>query len=486
MQLICEAHPQVMGLSGGLRLVLNRPTVLAEPVVQGDCDVDGSGASLYGSVIRDGGLFRMWYQAWPRRWDGRDVVAVACAESEDGLSWRRPSYGLIECAGTKENHLTNLPFHCPSVLIDPDAPAEARYRAFGFTGSGRQGPGYGHRINKDGYYTAHSPDGLHWTLDSPDPTWSGADVITSVWDPYAGCARIALKNRRIKGIARRSFYTAEWTEGKASEPVSAFFPDEHDDMAARARGFHSADYYGVGLMPTEGATIGFLWNFRHQLPLGYYERDMFFYGSRGCVDISIVYQTERSGCWQHVTGRPDWLSAEQAPEWARGALYTAASPLEVGQESWLYFTGTMDRHGWCGDGVDYHKDWVKAAPGKRGWAKIGLAKWPKNRIMGYRADLASSIMISPGRETTREGKLVLNVVTEPGGQVRAQLLDADRKSIPGYSMNDCEPISGDHLEAKVRWRGKSSLPHTKNGESVVARIEMTKGTLYAFDFTLGQ
>ena len=42
----------------------------------------------------------MWYQAWPESWDGEDVVAVACAESEDGLNWHRPDYGLVECGGS--------------------------------------------------------------------------------------------------------------------------------------------------------------------------------------------------------------------------------------------------------------------------------------------------------------------------------------------------------------------------------------------------
>jgi hypothetical protein len=32
MQLVCEGHPQIENFSQGMQLVLNRPTVLEEPV----------------------------------------------------------------------------------------------------------------------------------------------------------------------------------------------------------------------------------------------------------------------------------------------------------------------------------------------------------------------------------------------------------------------------------------------------------------------
>ena len=78
MQLICEGHPQIESLSQGMQVVLNRPSVLDQPVLWGASDADAAGASIYGSVIREGGLFRMWYQAWPRGWDGGNVVSVGC------------------------------------------------------------------------------------------------------------------------------------------------------------------------------------------------------------------------------------------------------------------------------------------------------------------------------------------------------------------------------------------------------------------------
>lgn len=476
MQLVCEGHPQIRSMSSGMRVVLNSPTVLAEPVLEGACDADATGVSIYGSVIRDGGVFRMWYQAWPRDWNGDDVITVACVESDDGLSWRRPRYGLVECMGSKDNPLTDLPFHCPSVFIDPDADPGARYRAFGYTAPYKFAGRFPQTVNAPGYYTAHSGDGLHWTLDSLDPTWPSGDVITSTWDPVSQCAQVMMKtNRFLGGMFRRAFSAATWSKGIASEPVPALFPDDYDDLVARARGFNSADYYGVGLMPTEGPTIGFLWNFRHQLPLGQHPT-VGHYGQIGCVDLSVVYQIERGGCWRHVSGRPDWLSSRDALDWARGAIYTAASPVDVGDETWLYFCGSTDRHGWCGDGVDY-SEWSKGVHAQGGFAKIGVARWVKNRIIGLQADLVERVRLDPRKGGA--ARLVLNAVTRPDGGIRVRLIGReDGKPLEGYGYADCEPLVGNLREAPVRWRGSDALP----ASPATAEVEITRGTLYAFDY----
>jgi len=475
----CEGHPQIVGVTDGIHAVLRRPDVLEEPVLEGAGEVDGLGASIYGSVIRDGGVFRMWYQAWPRQeLKAGDSVLVACAESDDGLTWRKPNYGLMEWAGSRDNHLTDLPVHCPSVLIDPTAEPEARYRAFGCTGlrklvdlpEGFELPVSGHYA----YYSAHSSDGLHWTVDGPDPAWPWADVITSVWDSWAGNALVAAKrNGRSAGLYRRRFCTATWSDGKPSEAVTALVPDEYDDQIARAHGFESADYYGVGLYPGPTVTIGILWNFRHQSPLNSNPR-YGRWGRAGCVDLSLAYQTERGGRWQHLPGRLDWLAARDLPDWAAGALYTASSPIEVGDETWLYFTGTPERHGWAGEEVD-----GAAFRRERGLGRIGLARWPRGRLMGYESRFRGLIRLEPRQGDTATTRLVLNALVRPGGRVRAALLDGSDEPIPGYTFDDCKPLTGDHLAAEVQWRGGPPKPDQRPAS---AQIELEGATLYGFSF----
>lgn len=482
MEPACEGHPLVTGAGQGTRIVLHRPEVLPEPVYEGSGEIDGRGASCYGSVIRDGGLYRMWYQAWPRGAARGNSVFVGCLESDDGLSWRRPRHGVMEWAGGRANHLTDLPFHSPSVVLDPGAPASGRYRAFGCSGLKdlRKLPA-GFRLPvsalEPAYYSARSADGLKWEIDGPGPAWPWRDVITSARDARAGDILVALKhNGPAAGLFRRRFRTAAWSGGKPGPSVSALVPDEYDDFVARQRGFESADYYGLGLMPGRTVTFGFLWNFRHFPPHSLNPGKGMRVGRFGRVDISIVYQSERGGRWQHLPGRPDWLAATEMPAWAAGALYTASSPVDDGDETRLYFTGTTTAHGWAGEGVN-----PEEYQGEGAFSRIGLARWPRGRLTGYESSWRGIVHLAP--EPPGEGPdpgLRLNFAARPGGRVRASLIGADDQPLPGFSFDDCEVMEGDNLGARARWRGglfPSGAPVAR------AQVELEKATLYGFRFT---
>jgi len=46
---------------GKISFFQRRPTIHPEPVLVPDSFVDGGGASIYGTVLHDGGRYRMWY-----------------------------------------------------------------------------------------------------------------------------------------------------------------------------------------------------------------------------------------------------------------------------------------------------------------------------------------------------------------------------------------------------------------------------------------
>ena len=479
MQLACEGHPQILSVTPGMQFVQNRPTIRTEPVLSPGTDADGVGAIIYGSVVRDGGMFRMWYQAVPTQWDGtEDSTCVGCAESDDGLTWRRPAYGLREVGGSKENHLTDLPFHCPSVFIDPTAPDSMRYRAFGWA---KPKPDRYRNISQRGYFTAHSSDGIHWDLDPDRPVYKGHDVITSTWNPYTNDALVMMKRIQwVGGIPRRTHWTSHWTRTSATEPVSALVPDEFDDVVAVARGFNSADYYGVGLMPTPGLTVGFLWHFRHQLPLS---SGIHQYGVFGRIDVSLVYQIGHRGKWLHFPGRADWLCGPEMPVWARHGVHTADYPMVMGDETWCYITGAHHRHGAYLD-TSWKPDPQRTAIlREKGIGTIGLVTWPTNRLLGFQAPLTETICLSRS-ETSAAGNanessvLRLNMTTEVDGETRVTLVDQQDAPIDGYQGQDTDPISGDHLQTVVSWKGCRQLPR----QATTAQVEIKRGTLWAFDF----
>ncbi|MBL8848110.1 MAG: hypothetical protein JNG89_00410 [Planctomycetaceae bacterium] len=72
-------------------------------------------AQFYGSIVREGGRFRMWYIAGDN--DGMQTVAnktayfgwrAAYAESEDGIHWNKPYLGLVEYRGNRRNNLLKI------------------------------------------------------------------------------------------------------------------------------------------------------------------------------------------------------------------------------------------------------------------------------------------------------------------------------------------------------------------------------------------
>ena len=114
------------------------------------------GFSAYTTVLRDGSTYRMYYRGLPIATSDDSPAAVVCyAESQDGITWTKPSLGLFEIRGTRDNNviLTNAPFaHNFSPFLDerPGVSQTERYKAL----AGDQ---------NSGLHAYRSPDGTHWS-----------------------------------------------------------------------------------------------------------------------------------------------------------------------------------------------------------------------------------------------------------------------------------------------------------------------------------
>jgi len=113
------------------------------------------GFSGYPTVIKDGGLYRMYYRGLPVATpDGSPEAVVAYAESKDGIVWTKPDLGLFTVTGTPHNNviLTNAPYtHNFSPFLDenPNAAPAAKYKALAGT-------------QASGLHAFQSADGIHW------------------------------------------------------------------------------------------------------------------------------------------------------------------------------------------------------------------------------------------------------------------------------------------------------------------------------------
>ena len=468
MELLHESRLDITAVNGKLYPFQEKPRISQEPVLLPDTHVDGAGAAIYGTVLHDGGRYRMWYQAWPADWDGGDVSLVGYAESDDGQRWRKPNLGLVDYGG-RQNNLCDMGFHCPSVFIDPEAAASHRYRAAGYVSAAQ--PGCRAEPGGSGYYTFHSADGLHWEPDGPDPTWDSCDVITTAYHPRQRRGIASMKfNPQVGGFMRRVIYTAELRDGQWSPARPALIPDEFDDLCAVARGYVTGDYYGMTILPAGSGTAGLIWQFRHRAP----RLSRNASGQFGECDITLAYQIAAGGCWQHRRGRADFISHGEH-DWTRGGLYAASTPIEVGDEHWLYVTGSPHSHAWSTT-LDGETDTTRRKTmTAEGGSRIGIARWPKWRLFGFRADPAGMVVFRIG-PLEGASELHLNYACEPGGRIDAGLTDDNG----GEVLDRAARLTGDAVEAKMHWE-KGVLAAAAPGEKFWLKLQMDRATVWGYE-----
>ena len=211
----------------GVSLKLHAP-VSAGKIISFDRPWEGN-TSDYHTVFRDGDGYRMYYSGTSHpdyadqdqlRPDEKVVPqhgSVTCLiESRDGIVWSRPSLGLIEFQGSRDNNIVwkEEAGCCFAPFKDgnPDAPSGQLYKALGNVGS----------WPKSVLMAFVSPDGKRWSLASPEPAISDGkfdSLNVPFWDPvrhqYAAVYRDFDGVRSLKYATSKDFF--EWTPGQWAE-----------------------------------------------------------------------------------------------------------------------------------------------------------------------------------------------------------------------------------------------------------------------------
>ena len=121
----------------------------------------------------DGSKFRIWYNGMPGPLESLPHIAVAYAESSDGVNWHKPHLRLVkDLNGSLDNNLTNLMQSNESVKdLGGDTEPSKRFRAMGV--GAYVGPTKEHGVYKEhwpvdqqgrnihGVYTLHSLSLIH-------------------------------------------------------------------------------------------------------------------------------------------------------------------------------------------------------------------------------------------------------------------------------------------------------------------------------------
>jgi hypothetical protein len=78
-------------------------------------------------------------------------------------------------------------------------------------------------------------------------------------------------------------------------------------------------------------------------------------------------------------------------------------------------------------------------------------------------------------------KLEINYSTAGAGQIRVELQDADGGPLPGFTLEDCDPIKGDAIAGIVAWKERSDVSQLA-GKVVRLRMVMNEADVFSLMF----
>ena len=426
------------------------------------------------TVRRDQGKYRMWYGA--RSGPPPDEQFLCYAESEDGFQWEKPELGLYEFEGTKKNNICLVGPHAMrgSVFIDENPDAEERYKKLGHsprwyneTGkeiSNKEGLARWKELGEQGYNRDEvrqkvrlvgthramtSPDGIHWTV-LKEPIFEGfCDTQTVAYfdvekEKYIGYFRTTIDGRRAVGMSETEDFSA-WPV-----PKPIFAPDALDGP--------SDSFYSNSYSRYPGADLHIMF------PAVFHQVDC-------SVDMQLAVSNDGVN-WSRPSREPIVRCLGEngsGDEMVRGGAGLVV--LTDGRFA-LPYVGNMGRH---------HETYYREIkPG----SQFRLAIWPEHRLGGIRADNRGAFTLES--RMISGGELVLNCQADRGGWIRAALYEniphppEPGEPLPGYSFEDCEPVSGNQVRQPMKWKGSSDLS-SLSGKKINIRFQMNRATLYAFE-----
>ena len=442
---------QVERMEGVRRIIHPGEKSDGNPVLRCDREWE-SGQAMLGTVLKEDGVYRMWYGSGVGAHGNTKARQWAMyAESDDGIEWRLPSLGqFTDPTGSTQNN----------VFLDPESPPH-QYSNVMHThhmGSGRRYALFG--LNRRSHYVRFSDDGLVWTDWSPEPVIPRfADVGFFIFDErdriFRGMVKCYLE---VRGRRRR---IQNWTVSEDGQdwtlPLPAVIPDAIDDEWTGGDPEKAAEIYGIPTARYGPILLGFADVMRTTDATG-----TFGLNNQGVVDVQLI--SSRDGrTWERVGDRSSILESGRRGDWDGGFIRTATTFVEDGDDLRLYYFGMDHPHG-----AQKKGDWKRA---------IGMASWPRDRLVGLRAGGEGGEVVTTTVPAGRE--LHINADASRG-QITAELLDTTGEVVPGFEATTCLPFDGDSLDHTIRWTG-SSAGH-RHDASVSVRLALCNAELSSLWF----
>jgi len=436
----------VQRLSLGVEQVFHLPTRVDEPIMVPELAWEGTGFNR----IMGGPIWCDERQRW-RLWYAAGSLPLY-AESEDGVTWQRPSLGLVEHEGSTDNNIIKLQF-------DVDAPAKSNrmyiLRDDHETDPSRRYKGMTYIRGQMTHMV--SADGLTWRQltqsHMTDDEYSlGYDAIhqrfiatvklNGSWQGTARGSHPVTEFGRVVSLSVSEDF-ANWTV-----PELIFWADEVDEALGRQRieaalrgpagmrptdvhpdQFHT-DVYRMHVFTYEDLYLGLAMMFNQSGPLTRVNQD-------GIIYPQLVASRDLRN-WDRLNRQPFLPRAADSDEigWGHGQLDTR-DPVLHGEDLWFYSTGSWHTHG--------HSS---SAPHPR--SAMFLAKMRRDGFASLYAGEDGGQVLT--RVVTVTGPKLYVSVDASDGELRAEIRDAATGvSINGYSLGD---MVRDRYIARdpLRWR----------------------------------
>ena len=448
------------------------PAQKTEPVLSaastGDCSL------FNGSLISEDGIYRLWYESWLdehfKEGTAGSSNALRYAESADGIHWKQPKVAPEKYRKDKKNRnivyggeLTpTTGFHGGCVFKDPDAPKGERYKSF-HLGSidTRRLAAYRKKRPHDidpmvekyletrkkahgALYGAVSPDGIRWkAIRNP--------VLVQMSDTHNICEYDPVLGKYVAYI--RTWVARRRTIGRTiSDDFRHFeFPEEVFWPDAMQKPYNTWYANGKTTMP-RASDYHIMFPMRWDLTT-----DRFSFHLAVSPDNVI---------WSHVPGGAVCEPGDRNG-WDAGVVAPGHGMVELpGDRIGILFTGTPVPHKY---------------PRQPPFGAAAWAYWTKGRLVALQAPEEGSFALHPLLFDGR--KVLLNVRTAMTGYVQVEAVGVDGNTLPGRTFDDCDCISGDHIDRLVTWHGESDLGH-QDGTEVTLRIRLRNAELFSVEFSV--
>jgi hypothetical protein len=189
--------------------------------------------------------------------------------------------------------------------------------------------------------------------------------------------------------------------------------------------------------------------------------------------LDIRMAVSRDGVhWTYPDQSRPFIGLGDAGTWDSKTLYLGQGIIPAGDEDWLYYYGSSLCHN------QSELPNFAACHLPRAFSRVVLKR---DRFVSVEATgPEGGWFVTPPLQFNGNA-LLLNVAVRSGGQVRVGLLDEQGQTVPGRGVDDCDPITGDHLDAAVRWKTGADVGNRAN-QPTRLRFEWTDASLFGFQF----